>query len=452
MNLLLRTLLISLALCGTCGELQAVGAPTTVVSNGPPVATRIRFEFAVYYPDHPAATPMTALRQRIAADAHMPQWVKEVSETTAGPAVSGRWIAHARKDYTPASASMLKRFGHGLSAAQVDALSQADEAFVMDFAHAGGARMNALRNAQLLVEQVARDTHGLVWDDETREAFTPDAWHERRVLGWAGDVPDVEKHTTIHMYRADALYRCITLGMAKFGEPDVIVDNLVASDSRPIGNLINVVTQALVEGSVADARGELELRLQQSRHPAVNQAQGEGLKASAARSARLLLVPGHWEEGDPHNRLVRIAFDRYAGPDEHARQAALTAGLYGSEDAVTRIHHDGRLLAARDAARAHLPQLRDTFARGLSPGEYIQVKAPFATDSGGREWMWVEVSAWKGDRIDGTLQNTPDDVKHLHSGQDVTVSQADLFDYLFHHADGHDEGNTTGAVIEEQAR
>jgi uncharacterized protein YegJ (DUF2314 family) len=66
--------------------------------------------------------------------------------------------------------------------------------------------------------------------------------------------------------------------------------------------------------------------------------------------------------------------------------------------------------------------------------------------------MWVEVRAWKGDRIEGTLQNTPDDVKRLRLGQDVVVSQADLFDYLFHHADGRDEGNTTGTIIQEAER
>jgi uncharacterized protein YegJ (DUF2314 family) len=66
--------------------------------------------------------------------------------------------------------------------------------------------------------------------------------------------------------------------------------------------------------------------------------------------------------------------------------------------------------------------------------------------------MWVEVRAWKGDRIEGTLQNEPDDVKHLRSGQDVVVSQAELFDYIFRRADGKVEGNTTGVIIEQQER
>jgi len=184
----------------------------------------------------------------------------------------------------------------------------------------------------------------------------------------------------------------------------------------------------------------------------VNQWEGENLKANARRTATVRLVQGVKQEGDADNRLVRIAFDRQDGPDEHSRQSALSAALFGSEDRVSQIRHDAKLLAARDAARAKLPALRDTFNRGLAPGEYIDVKAPFATDGGGREWMWVEVRAWHGDRIEGTLQNEPDDVKRLRVGQDVVVSQAELFDYLFRHADGRVEGNTTGAAIAEQER
>ncbi len=439
-----------LALALAAGRAAAGDGTPSPIVNGPAVASAIRFEFAIYYPTRPPVEPMAALRARLGAGSGVPRLVARLSTDPAGSELSVSSTSHALKDYAPPDASMTKRFGHGLTPEQAEALSHADEAFVMDFGHPGADRMTALRNAQMLAEKLARDTHGLLWDDETREVFTPDAWHERRVLGWAGDVPEVDRHTVLHFYPAGDAYRCISLGMAKFGEPDVVVENLLASDARTLCDLVNVVSQALVEGAGTDAHGQLALKLQQSRHPAVNRAEGEGLKPNAKRSARLSLVTGVPDEGDPRNRLVRVAFDRYDGPDEHARQAALAAELFGSSDSVAHIHHDERLLAARDAARAQLPALRDTFNRGLKPGEYIQVKAPFATDSGGQEWMWVEVRAWKGDRIEGTLENEPESVKGLRSGQDVVVSQSELFDYIFQRADGRMEGNTTGAIIAEQ--
>jgi uncharacterized protein YegJ (DUF2314 family) len=450
MRIRLALLLATLALAAS-SPVRAADTAATPAANGPQAASRIRFDVAIVYPVAPAVEPIDVLRRELAADAQMPHLATAISDAETTPVVSVDWSAASKREGELPSADLLKYFARGLTPAQVEAFTHADRVLSLTFAHPIRDRMSALRNSQVLVERVARDTGGLIWDEESREAFTPDAWHQKRVLGWAGDVPDVAHHTVIHMYADDDGYRFVTLGMAKFGEPDIVIEDAVASDARGLGNLVNALSQALVEGALTDAQGQLTLRLQQSRHPAVDQLQGVNLRHNAERAARLLLVQGRREDGDADNRLVRIAFDRYDGPDEHARQAALASALYGSEDGVTRVRHDTRLLAARDAARANLPQLRETFNRGLAPGEYIDVKAPFATDGGGHEWMWVEVRAWKGDHIEGTLQNTPDDVKHLRVGQDVVVSEAELFDYIFHRADGRVEGNTTGAIIEEAA-
>jgi len=445
------TRILMAALAVALAATDARGGDAAPVADGPAVDARIAFEIALFYPVHPPVQPKAALRARLAG-AGMPRLVEEPQRTVTVPAIGGHWIAHAGKDYPPPSLEMLKYFGRGLTPEQAAALSQAGEAFVMDFVHPATGRLAALHDAQVLAEQVARDTGGLLWDAETREAFSPDKWHERRVLGWEGDLPDVLEHTTVHFYRDGQTFRCVTLGMGKFGEPDLVIEDMLASDSRGLGEVVNVVAQSLVEGARTDGGGRLALQLLQSRHAGVNRWEGAGLKANAKKSATLMLVQGVHQDGDADNRLVRIAFDRQDGPDEHSRQAALVATLFGSEDSVVHVRHDEKLLAARDAARSKLPALRDAFNRGLAPGEYIDVKAPFATDSGGREWMWVEVRAWKGDRIEGTLQNEPDDVRHLRSGQDVVVSQAELFDYIFHRADGQVEGNATGAIMQERER
>jgi len=104
------------------------------------------------------------------------------------------------------------------------------------------------------------------------------------------------------------------------------------------------------------------------------------------------------------------------------------------------------VLAASKTAVAQLPKLREAFNKGLQPGEYILVKASFAR-RGGNEWMWVEVTRWSGDAIDGLLKNEPVDVPGLHAGQMVKVSQAKVFDYIRRYPDGREEGNETGKII-----
>ena len=66
--------------------------------------------------------------------------------------------------------------------------------------------------------------------------------------------------------------------------------------------------------------------------------------------------------------------------------------------------------------------------------------------------MWVEVTSWKGDKIKGLLKNEPYKIPKLHGGQIVDVLEGDIFDYIYRHADGVEEGNETGKLIEKNAK
>lgn len=44
-------------------------------------------------------------------------------------------------------------------------------------------------------------------------------------------------------------------------------------------------------------------------------------------------------------------------------------------------------------------------------------------------------------------RNDPVEIRELHSGQKVTVSEDDVFDYIHTFPDGREEGNTTGPIV-----
>lgn len=176
-------------------------------------------------------------------------------------------------------------------------------------------------------------------------------------------------------------------------------------------------------------------------------------------SGQLVLQLHRWEEqhhhgpiGDPMNRLIEITFDRGIGPDLHAKQEQVVGAAFGREDSVAQIKHDEELKNASRRSRTKLPALQVEFNKGLAPGEFIQVKAPFDTPDGGHEWMWVEVSSWKGDKITGLLKNEPFNIPTLHGGQVVEVSESKVFDYIWRHADGTQDGNETGKLIEKRSQ
>jgi uncharacterized protein YegJ (DUF2314 family) len=341
----------------------------------------------------------------------------------------------------------LRISGRGLNSDQGQALQRCKQAFILNFTHPKKDVWNALRSADEIVEEIARNSGGLVWDEETREVFSPETWHQKRVESWQGEVPDIANETTIHIYNNGTSIRAITLGMSKIGMPDVVMESSGWSSDSQVGNLINLFGQAVAEGKSTPDTGDFKLELRSIKNSAVREEQTRRLKSNALGIACLTLSQGTWEEGDPKNRLVELRADRYSGSDSSSRQESMISSFFGAEDHISNISDSQELIAASQKAKGKLPELQKAFSAGLEPGEFIQVKAPFATTRGGREWMWVEVTAWNGDHILGLLENDPEDVPDLQAGQKVEVRQQDVFDYIHQFPDKRTEGNTTSDII-----
>lgn len=417
--------------------------------SGSAQARVIRFQLAVYYPARPTSEPLATLRSLAASD-----WKKltivtgELPQAPSGMVANARLENDVKKNYSPPSLAALKHFGRGLSAAQMTALQGSQQALIINFTHPQVHAFEALRNAYALTEQLARNTDGLLWDEESREVFTPDSWHERRLAKWTGGVPNVATNTAIHTYKNGELLRAISLGMAKFGLPDIVVDQFTWSHSNAMVALINITGQALAEGAPVGDGGKIDINLMKIGNKEVRDNALDGLLLGAQKMGELTLLKGEPDEGDPPNRLAAISFMRYPGPDVQARQDALITALFGSKDSVKYISHNDELEQASERARTKLAAMAAHFGRGLPVGEYVQVKSPFPTSKGGNEWMWVEVSKWHGNDLEGVLKNDPFDVPTLRSGQKVKVRLDQVFDYLHTFPDGRQEGNTTGRIIE----
>ena len=438
--------LFLLVLTCSCAHQPNLGEP---IPPGDLRAERIAFQFAIYYVPRPVKEPTAELRALLSSKYSLFKQVEDIDVEQPFPAVAARLEIDPRANYAPPDPDYLEQFGVGLNTEQVAALQRTESALILDFAHPQEHVWSALRATLELTHELAETTGGLAWDETTRQTFTPDAWKERRITSWTEQVPDISRYTTIHSYRTGEYLRAITLGMEKFGLPDIVVDEFPSSLNRNVGITMNLFAQAIAEGTVIQNAGEFDLDFRAIENPSVREPQIVALKENGTGIALLSLRTGRWEEGDPVNRLIEITFDRGTGPDIHSRQEDVISAAFGSEDSIVFVEHDEELEAASGRARAKLPALGAEFRGGLAPGEFLHVKAPFATPDGDQEWMWVEVISWRGDDISGLLRNEPDNVPGLRAGQLVEVSESEVFDYIFTRADGSVEGNETGAIIEK---
>jgi uncharacterized protein YegJ (DUF2314 family) len=413
------------------------------------MANSMRFQYAVYLLSKPKEDPSVLLQNVVAHNFPALKTVDQLSSDPHEMQVVARLHDDVQQRYAPPSIEALRYSGHGLSAEQAQALQQSTSAFVMTFAHPKAHVWTALHNADTVVEEVARRTGGIVWDEETREAFSPDAWHKRRLASWTEPIPDISTQMIIQSYQKDRFTRAVTLGMAKMGLPDLIVNGFPWSYDEQVGDLMNVFAQLMAEGASMGRTATFQLDLRSLASPQMRGAELKSRKENALGIAYVSLRGGKWEEGDPKNRLIELTAEKYQGNDVPAKQELLISCLFGTEDSVAEVDHNDELLEESRKEKAKLPELHKAFGAGLQPGEYIEVKAPFLTIDGGKEWMWVEVTDWHDSKITGTLDNDPASVPGLRAGQIVEVKEEDVFDYIRQHPGQTKEGNTTAPLLEK---
>jgi len=351
-------------------------------------------------------------------------------------------------------ASYFRHSGRGLSPKDITAVLGTRSATSLLLVAPRDDVWSMTRAFTQLVQEFAVTTHAYVWDIATRELFSQQAWKQKRLDVWPDSgLPEIGTQITIHLYQANEssrYLRAITLGMEKFALPDVVIPELVGSDNRPAGNLINLVCQSMAEDPVVEGKRQV-FRLASLRATRMRQEFESSLRGGASGQITLALLQGKAERGDPDNRLIEIDFRHGVGTTNDERRQNLFSVLWGADDAIVGARHTDDVLEAARKASARLPELQAAFNKGLAVGERLLVKAPFARDDKGMEWMWVEVMSWpKGKDIEGILQNDPFYIRNLKAGARVQIHTRDVFDYLWYRADGTSEGNETAHLLERQ--
>ena len=110
------------------------------------------------------------------------------------------------------------------------------------------------------------------------------------------------------------------------------------------------------------------------------------------------------------------------------------------------------LAARRRRAREAALALKPGYRNAPPLNEELEVKVPFLTASGHKEWMWVEVVRWRGKTIKGVLRNEPTEVPGLSAGARVEVDEHAIFDYVLSKPDGTTVGDETRRLIDQRQR
>lgn len=241
-----------------------------------------------------------------------------------------------------------------------------------------------------------------------------------------------------------------TRGLQKFGLPDLELQDIPPNLQR-LGIVLNAVAQFLVEAGfeATKATGDVSSLLV-DREVTIDSSviqRGLGKTADDVAADAEIIVGLEFDSTAGDFPFITITRPGNVLSDQGEWLYAVMKRLVPVDD-VPRMVHSGsdEMAAAHERAVAELPQIRSRFQAGLQPGEVLMIKHGFPTPDDDREYMWVTVTRWRDNKIVGQLSNVPNDVPSLSIGQEVTISESEVFDWVLLLGHGETEGGYTNQV------
>jgi len=358
------------------------------------------------------------------------------------------FVTDVAEEYPAHDMDYLDYFADEFTKAQKEQLTASKNALICVVYYEKKNAFSYTRKLYDWVDKKVKNTDIIVYDGEVREYFSSKTWKKNRVDAWEHGVPNVLQQITLHSYRQKEYCRTITFGMQRYGLPDILIEDSPCTNVSNASQLVVIIAQLLLEGNQIKNKS-LAVDLDAIKNAEFKSIIPSILMDDAQKKAVIHFETATtMEEGDPFNTILRVNFDHkdYANPQAYENEVYKT--LFGTDDEITNVSHNEEIIAASNRAKRRLPALKKLFNSGLESNKLL-LKAPFTADDGGNEWMWVEVTRWEDESIEGILQNQPFYIKDLKSGSKVTVQQADIFDYVLYKPDGTQEGNETGRLIEK---
>lgn len=313
---------------------------------------------------------------------------------------------------------------YGIGVDRPDDLAKSEEVLLAWFAGPRAASIDTFAAAHAAFALAAERAGGWVYDLDTQTIYSVAAWKATNPRGDLASWFMVDAEP-MDPAAPDGALRVVTRGLRRFGDFELVVEDVAPDAAADVGFVVNAVATA------AHGRDALPSPLT----VATATVKGEASFAVAER-----------RDTDPEDPVLRVRFEgEVTVPVEGGAESPPSDAPSASAPADAA---PTTLEAAQAAARARLTgPVRAAFEAGLPPGDALAVKAPFRTRAGGIEYMWVEVRSWTGDTLSGVLANAPWDVPDLRKGDTVDVPIADVFDYVHKRADGTKDGNTTAAFL-----
>lgn len=337
-------------------------------------------------------------------------------------------------------------FGRGLEPSDLAALGEAVDVVIVSLIGPPTSVAALQHTGAALALEVARPARAWIVDVWTRETFTIDAFAAARPPEFPLDALTL---TLLHAVEDDTGVFLETSGMSRFGLPELVLRRIPKAYAASMEILVGAAAQTLVERGALQRDGALVVEFAALRTTGWPETAKE---ITTSRGTGTITFDTSWSHGtqaDVPGAPVLVELQLPGTGDVAARAYAAMSTLSDNPEqgATEAAEDDAELNGARDRARVAFAELAPRFASGIPELESLHVKAPFHTNDGSIEWMWVELESCKGEVLIGTLLNDPFSPASVKAGDRVEVKAGEIFDYRYRSADGEEQGGTTDKIL-----
>ncbi|GDX81122.1 hypothetical protein LBMAG42_29330 [Deltaproteobacteria bacterium] len=318
---------------------------------------------------------------------------------------------------------------YGVDVDRPEALAASQEVVLAWFAGPREQSIETFAVAHTAFAAAARSTGGWIEDLDTQMLFGAEAWAARDPRGNLQNWFVVDEDESAD---ATGTTRLVTRGLRRYGDFELVVEDVAAGREAEVGWALDAIAITL--------------------HPLSEVAEEVAVNTDTAKGTARFEVSAP-KEDDPAEPLLRVRFEGEiaaggapliaAEPEPGGDPVVAPGSAPETTPAGPAPVAPTTLDEARAAVRTALVTLESAWAAGFPPGDVLAVCVPFTTNSGGKEYLWVEVTRWQEGGLSGRLATEPDAVSGMHKGDTLNLRQADIFDYVYRRADGSKSGNLT---------
>lgn len=307
----------------------------------------------------------------------------------------------------------------GLSPAERDGVAERKQALVIEAEGNPTPEQPAARLLFAVAAELAERLDGFVYDETERRIFDVDEMLARTIRAPAGTSVFQPELIAIQLFRQeDGTERMTTLGMLRFGVPDLCIQGANMTDAPLLAGILDDAARQVVDGAT-------DLPLTIALEP--------------TKQVRLGAVTPERDPTDPENDLVELTPE--GGPTREAWDKVVTTLYGGSGDESAPDE------AVAKKIRATLPDAVKRFQGGEG---YFFVKGPFPIpederlDGGeGTKQLWIQAASCSPTLCSGMFTPEPSAPTNIAPGKTVSVNRAEALDWMLRQRDGGTAGGET---------